>query len=282
MNAQMNLSIEADLIAAAIVEGMNEMIEEPKAKAPKKASKPKAEAPAKESNKAKAEKAKAEKPKPVLFKGAAGEYELAADADAKALKAEADAAGKALKAIDKKDSDLLSHYLALGKFQSAAAKLFKSVKVYGQFLAAELPASQALDPALRSNCKWLYEALNVVGAEGSDILSVLQVNRIEDFKSKNPTVIRREYKAMKEEADKAKAAEELGVSIEEAEEMEAKEAKAKAEADKAKLVEMIKEFAESVMNHSDKEEASANLMDVLSEALMGKKKDAIEMMDSYI
>lgn len=278
MNA-IALSVEADIIAAAIAQGMDAMIESaaPEApKPPKKASKPKAEAP-KESNKAKAEKAK---PKALLFKGAAGEYELVSHADPKELKAEAAAAGKALAAIDKKDSDLLSHYLALGKFQSAAAKLFKSVKVYGQFLAAELPASQALDPALRSNCKWLYEALNVEGAEAGDILSVLQVNRIEDFKSKNPTVIRREYKALKDEAEKAKAAEELGVSVEEAEAMEEAEAKAKADADKAKLVEMIKEFAASVLANGNKDEAEANIIDVLSEALMGKKKEAVEMMDS--
>lgn len=284
MQVELNLNAEADMIAAAIIEGMNEMIEEPKPeekpKALKKAQKPK-DAP-KESNKDKAAKAKPEKPAPVVFKGAAGEYELAADADAKALKAEADAAGKALKAIDKKDSDLLAHYLALGKFQSAAAKLFKSVKVYGLFLKAELPASNDLDPALRSNCKWLWEALNVANAEGSDILSVLQVNRIEDFKSKNPTVIRREYKALKEEAEKAKAAEELGVSVEEAEALEAKEAEAKAEAEKAKVLALIEEFAAAVVKKAkDKEEeAKADLLDVLSAALLGKKKEALELLDS--
>lgn len=278
MNAQMNLSIEADLLAAAIAKGMDDMLEAAAPKAPKKSAKPKAPAP-KESNKAKAEKAK---PASVMFKGAAGEYELVSYADPKTLKAEAAAAGKALQAIDKKDADLLSHYLALGKFQSAAAKLFKSVKVYGQFLASELPASQALDPALRSNCKWLYEALNVEGAEASDILSVLGVNRIEDFKSKNPTVIRREYKALKDEADKAKAAEELGVSVEEAEALEAAESKAKAEADKAKVLKLIQEFAASVLKNANKDEAEANIIDVLSEALTGKKKEAVEMMDSLI
>lgn len=33
-----------------------------------------------------------------------------------------------------------------------------------------------------------------------DILAVLGVNRIEDYKSKNPTVIKRDYKAKAEEA----------------------------------------------------------------------------------
>ncbi len=293
MKAEKNIHAESNaIIAKAMEEGMNDML--PVVEPVKKAAKPKAaaKAPAKAAPKAepkapaKPNKVVKAEAKAVLFKAASGaSYELSKDADPKLLKAAAADAAKALGAIGKKDADLLSHYMTLGKFQSEAAPLFKSSKLYGQFLAAELPASQELDPALRSNCKGVYEALKKAGAEGSDILSVLGVNRIEDYKSKNPTVIKRDYKAKAEEVAKAKAAEEAGKSVEELEaEAEAK-ANAESEAAKEKAKKLIEEFAKSVAAKAmagRKDEAETDVVDVLYEALFGKKKEAVEMIDSLI
>jgi hypothetical protein len=217
----------------------------------------------------------------VQFKASSGEtYDLNAAADPKALKAAAAVASKALTAIGNKDADLLKHYMALGQFQSEAVKLFKSVKLYGMFLAKELPASQDLDSALRSNCKWLYEALNVEGAEGSDLLVVLGVNQLEDYKSKNPTVIKRDYKGAKKEAELAAMAEEAGKTVEELEDEANAIAEAEAEKAKEKMQGLIAEFVKNAMAKANKAEAEADFLDVLNEAFLGKKADAIELMNS--
>lgn len=83
-----------------------------------------------------------------------------------------------------------------GKLSKLAAK-FPSTKTRGAVIAERFPDSQLLDPALRSNCKWLYEALNKPGHEAADILTVLNVESIFDLGSENPTVIRRRYLAAK-------------------------------------------------------------------------------------
>jgi hypothetical protein len=276
------------LIQNAIAEGIEEMLnsEEPKAPTSKKGKdKPKAAPKAPEAapkkavnNVPKEPKEPKEKPAPVILKGASGDYELKAGADLKAIQAAAKATQKSLEAIQRKDKDLLKHYLGLGEFQSGVSKFFASTKLYGQFLAEELPASQALDPALRSNCKWLWEALNMADHEGSDLLNVFKINRIEDYKSQNPTVIKRDYKAIKAEADKAKAAEDAGLSVEE---MEAEaEEKAKANAEEAKA--LMLQFVKHILSVENKDEAEADLADVLSEALFGKKKEALEAMNSLL
>jgi hypothetical protein len=217
----------------------------------------------------------------VQFKASSGEtYDLNAAADPKALKAAAAVASKALTAIGNKDADLLKHYMALGQFQSEAVKLFKSVKLYGMFLAKELPASQDLDSALRSNCKWLYEALNVEGAEGSDLLVVLGVNQLEDYKSKNPTVIKRDYKNAKKDAELAAMAEEAGKTVEELEDEANAIAEAEAEKAKEKMQGLIAEFVKAALAKANKAEAEADFLDVLNEAFLGKKADAIELMNS--
>lgn len=88
---------------------------------------------------------------------------------------------------------LLNTYLSLGKVQSQIAKEASSTKIRGQMLATQFPLSQDLNVALRSNCMWLYEALNDPAHEAADILSVLGVSSIHELRSGNPTVIRRIY-----------------------------------------------------------------------------------------
>lgn len=272
-------TMTADETVEAIAKGMDEMLstnEAPKAKAEK----PKAPKAKAENNSEKVVKASTKAPV-VQFKAASGEtYDLNAAADPKALKAAAAVATKALAAIGNKDADLLKHYMALGQFQSEAVKLFKSVKLYGMFLAKELPASQDLDSALRSNCKWLFEALNVSGSDGSDILVVLGVNQIEDYKSKNPTVIKRDYKNAKKEAELAAMAEEAGKTVEELEEEANAIAEEEAEKAKEAMQGKIAEFVKAVLAKTNKAEAEADLLDVLNEAFLGKKADAIELMNS--
>ncbi len=174
-------------------------------------------------------KVKADKPKPVkeakpeakTFEG----YAVNDGVDTAFISVGTNQAREALEAIGSKDKALVGSYLALGEFQSVVAPLFKSLKVYGQYLKDKLPESATLDPALRSNCKWLFEILR-----DGDLLSTLNVNRIEDYKSANPTVIRRDYKAIKDEAAKVAKAEELGESVEEMEAAEKASAKASKEA----------------------------------------------------
>ena len=135
-------------------------------------------------------------PEPVIFEG----FELKADANVSEVADAMKSAQEAADAIARKDSDLLNAYLTIGSVASRIAPMFKSTKVYGQALAALVPASSALDAGLRSNCKWLYEALNVATHESADLLKVLGVNRIEDYTTGNPHVIRREYNAKKKAA----------------------------------------------------------------------------------
>lgn len=303
MNAQ--ASLELSTLSAAITEGTSEMTTAPKA-TPKKASKPKAKAEAKaapkapektpaeiaaekvaaEAAKAEAkaakekEKAEAEAAKEaarVLFKTASGtEYELKEGFDPAAIKAQADELAKSVDAIASKDSDLLSHYLKLGGFQSTVSGMFKSSKLYGQYLKEEVPASQALDAALRSNCKWLFEALNTSGTDGSDLLTVLGINRIEDFKSGNPTVIKREYKQAKQKAEKLEKAEKMGISGESEEEsleaLNEKEAAAAEKAAKKALKELAERLTQRLMQQPDQESAVGEAVDIFKELLTLKGK----------
>jgi hypothetical protein len=287
MNAQANLNLIEDVKA-----GVNEMIDATTAPAPKKAKRPakpvKAEKPkAAEAEAAKpVRNAKPAKPEPVLFKG----FALADGASPEAVETAAKKAQEALDAIKGSEAGLVGHYMTLGQFQSEAAPLFKSTKLYGEFLKAELPASQALDPALRSNCKWLFEALNAEGHEASDLLTVLGVNRIEDFKSGNPTVIRREYKAAKAEADKAAAlkakAEAEGVDVSEAEKLMKEEAEAQAKKDQAaakrKLTSLEKKVKAFLMQHGDNEEMATEASDLIRGLIEANPKEQIAYLESIV
>lgn len=178
----------------------------------------------------------------------------------------------------------------IGKGAAAIAPMFKSTKLYGQFLAKEIPASQSLDPALRSNCKWLYEALNVEGHEAADLLAVLKINRLEDFKSGNPTVIKREYKAAKAEADKkaklTAKAEAEGVDESEAEKLLKDEAEAQAKKDQAaakrKLTALEKKIVAFLMQQEAREDMAQEAADLVRGILEAASKDQLAFAESIV
>jgi hypothetical protein len=253
----------AELIQDAVNEAITEMATQPKPKAekPKAGPKPKADKP-------KAEKPKpAPKPEPLKVDG----FEVKEGADLVFLSEATKLANEAIESINRKDADLLGQYLSLGMFQSSVVGMFASTKVYGQYVAAKVPASVSLDAALRSNCKWLYEALNKADHEASDLLTILGVNRIEDFKSANPTVIRREYKSLAEVSQTKAKAEAEGKTVEELEaEAEAKEAEAKKKAEVEGLA-IFSKFVALFESRLPKKTLNDILMPVLKEAASGKK-----------
>ena len=153
-----------------------------------------------------------------------------------------------------------------------------------------MPLSATLDPALRSNCKWLFEALNVKSHDAADLLSILQINRIADFKSGNPTVIRREYKAAKAADLKKQMLREVaadnGVSEEQAEaiaEGEAHDAKLKAEkAAKSAVAKMLKRMAAMLAQNADKDDAIAEAVSLMAAILAQPQKDQMSFLDSLV
>lgn len=111
------------------------------------------------------------------------------------IKTDAQIAAKELKA--KFDNDFLYHFerfMKIGRYQHHLRETYSSTKEYGARLAREIPESQKMDVALRSNNLWLYKALHVVGSEGNDIREVLGIKDLPDFGSYNATVIKRKYK----------------------------------------------------------------------------------------
>jgi hypothetical protein len=217
---------------------------------------------------------KAPKPAPITYAG----YELAEGVDPEAVKMAEDAVKADLNAIVSKDADLIGSYLSLGKFLNATSEMFKSPKLYGQYLKKGFPATQELDSALRSNAKWIYEAINFADHEGSDLLNVLEVNQIEDYKSGNPTAIRKAYRLAKGKAALKAEAEANGMTEEEqteADKAEAQMEKALADAD---LTEQLEAFM-ATLEKKSKATICADLADILSEFLTGSRKDALALMD---
>jgi hypothetical protein len=260
---------DTDLIQAAVNEAIEEMANQPTPEAdkPKAGPKPKADKP-KAAPKPKAGKpAPAPKPEPLKVDG----FEVKEGADLAFLSEATKLANEAIESITRKDADLLGQYLSLGMFQSSVVGMFASTKVYGQYVAAKVPASGSLDAALRSNCKWLYEALNKADHEASDLLAILGVNRIEDFKSANPTVIRREYKSLAEISQTKAKAEAEGKTVEELEaEAEAQEAEAKKKAEIEGLA-VFSKFVALFESRLPKKTLNDILLPVLKEAASGKK-----------
>ena len=272
---------------AMIEDAVNETIELVAEKpAPKKGKKPAPKKPAKAKAKAEPKPEPEAKPEPITYHG----YELADGVDVKDIEVAVHNVAEALDKITGTEAQLVGSFLTLGEFQSEASKMFKSTKLYGEFLKAELPASQSLDPALRSNCKWLYEALNVADHESSDILSVLSVNRIEDFKSGNPTVIRRSYKAAKKDAEKAEVlkakAEEAGVDVSEAEKLIEEEAVAQAKKDQAankrRLTNMEKKVKAFLSQHKSVEDCAEEAALLIREILETPQKDQMSFVERTV
>jgi hypothetical protein len=201
-------------------------------------------------------------------------FELKEGADVETVKMFAGNALAALSEITKADRILVGHYLAFGEFQSKVAPMFKSTKIYGQFLAEKLPASSSLDPALRSNCKWLFENLGPV-------CRTLGVNQIEDYEpSANPSVIRKHYKAITDKAAVEAAAEEAGVSPEELE-AEEKAAADKAAADEAQeIADAIRALSASIHNASTKAKAAEGVASIMTTLMTSKNRK--EMVTTFL
>lgn len=271
---------EATTTVEAVKDAVSDIMSAAQADAPKgKVAKPKAKAQSKPAEEPKAE-ANSE-PVKAQYDG----FDLKDGTTAEDVASIVDATSKAVDAITRKDADLLAAYLTFGEAQHKLSAMFASTKVYGQALAKAIPATAALDPALRSNCKWLWEALNVPSHEASDILSALKVNRLEDFKSQNPTVIRREYKAAKDSAVKVAAAEANGQSVEDLEKAEKEAAKA----EKKRRGEMIAEALEHLkaeMIASKSAKKSAELMHTVMSAVFnsgnGKRAEMEDALFSFL
>lgn len=231
-----------------------------------------------------AEDVKAETAKPKPAAPTLDGYELKEGADPDEIRNATFEAVNAADAILRKDADLLDAYLDLGAFNAKAAKAFKSTKLMGQYIAEKVPASQSLDPALRSNCKWLWEALNDPShAAYGDLLRRLGVNDLKSYKSANPTVIRREYTLLvKEEEAKAKA-ESLGIETDDP-------AKAIAKAQKEKDDELFNEamnesleiFAEKIVKGSyTKADIAHSLVALLRNVIPAKRDAALETLNVF-
>lgn len=271
-------AIELNELTTALNEVFAVTTEAPAKKAPKKS-----KAAPKPASEAKPEPAP--KPAPVLFHG----FEVKDGVDVAALNADLEAMSNAVDQISRKDTDLLPAYLAIGKSASMIAPMFKSPKLYGQFLAKVVPASSSLDPAIRSNCKWLYEAINLEGHEASDLLSVLGVNRIEDYKSGNPSVIKRNYKDAKSKAEALEKAKASGLEVEDADEAvkAMKEAdKAEKEANEAKAAKAMKSAITAFVNAALKadmvtEDAAGDINSLLLSAMFDPADDTLSLLKEY-
>lgn len=198
-----------------------------------------------------------------------GGFELRPEADPTIIANALEAAQAAAERINSKDADLLGAYLEIGKLAAEIAPAFKSMKVYGQALAKLVPASQSLDPALRSNCKWLHEALH---ATDSDLLVTLNVNRLEDYKSANPTVIRREYKAVKDAQAEAKEAEEAGLTVEELEAKEKADKETAAKNEALNLAAAIEAIADRIASGKATKATAAYVKLALETAFKNSKR----------
>jgi hypothetical protein len=266
---------DTDLIQAAVNEAIEEMATQPTPEADKpkagpkpKADKPKAAPKSKAEPKPKADKPKAgPKPEPLKVDG----FAVKEGADLVFLSEATEATKRAVAAIQTSTKDRLGSYLTLGMFLSSVVGMFASTKVYGQYVAAKVPESQELNASLRSNCKWLHEALNKPDHEASDLLSVLGVNRIEDHRSGDPDVIRRHYREAKAAREAQSKAEAEGKTVAEIEaEAEAKEAEAKKKAEAEGLA-IFSKFVTIFESLLPPETLNVILLPVLKEAVTGKK-----------
>lgn len=269
-----------DALNAAIENAMDDLMNITNAEAegpkPKKARKPKVK-PVKTAEEVNASKANPQPVEPYEIDG----FAINEDADAAAIQKETDEAREAVEKINSKDADLLPAYLKLGEYAYEIAPLFKSKKIYGQFLAVKIPASQSLDAALRSNCKWLYEALNVQESENSDLLGILGVNRIEDYKSANPTVIRRDYTNAKKQAEAQKVAESEGKTVDELEAEAKAQAKEAAEKRNEDFMAAMLVMAAEAKSKATKEAVASYIADTLQAIILSNSKTT-DVMDHII
>lgn len=91
----------------------------------------------------------------------------------------------------------LREYLKVGRLLSDTGRNEPSKRAQGQKAKELHPEIMELDSALRSNCKWLHEALHCKDHRNDDVLAVLGVTSIFDLSIESPTVIRRRYRVRK-------------------------------------------------------------------------------------
>lgn len=211
-------------------------------------------------------------------------FALNEGADVEAIRKDTEDAAKASDAINRKDADLLGSYLALGRFNSEASRAFKSTKLFGQYVAKMIPSSAHLDASIRSNCKWLYEALNDPAHDAyGKLLGVLGVNDIASYKSGNPTVIRRDFTKIVKEADAKAKAEALGIEGDDP--VKALAGVERAEA-KQKLTEQIEEamgILEEKLSESKQPKAiiAKNVTYLVAKLIGLKPEDALEVINAF-
>ena len=128
---------------------------------------------------------------------------------------------------------------------------------------------------MRSNCKWLYEALNVPGHESADLLLVLQVNRIEDYKSGNPTVIRRHYKDAKGAIEAQYAAEASGMTVEELANAAKADKAVAAQRESEMIAEMIAGLATRISSGNSPNTLAKEVKDIMTSAFKNAKRSEI-------
>ena len=89
----------------------------------------------------------------------------------------------------------------LARFMHKLKGTTSSTWVYGRTLKEQLPQSQVLKSSSRSDLLWIYRALYVPGAPGKDLLEVLGAESLEQLRSDEPQVVRREYRKRTEQID---------------------------------------------------------------------------------
>jgi hypothetical protein len=88
-------------------------------------------------------------------------------------------------------------FYLIGKELFYYREQFLSDKIFGQKLKLYCPKIAELPAAKRSDCIWLYKALE--NQIDSDLLPTIGVQRIEEFYSSDPSVIRQAYRKRKKE-----------------------------------------------------------------------------------
>lgn len=204
--------------------------------------------------------------------------------DLDAIRKDTEDAAKAADAIQRKDADLLGAYLALGRFNSEAAKAFKSTKLFGQYVAKTVPASAHLDAAVRSNCKWLYEALNDPQHDAyGKLLPALGVNDIASYKSGNPSVIRRDFQHITKEAEAKAKAEALGIEGDDPVKALAGVERAKAKAALTEQIEEAMTILQGKLTDSKQSKAviARNVAFLVAKIIGTKAEDALEAVNAF-
>lgn len=108
------------------------------------------------------------------------------------IQAHAIAAALAIASHKQSKGPDVQYFLMVGELLYIYRLQFKSNKVFGKFLKEQVPDIAAMRNDLRSNCIWLHKKTS--GRGKRKLLRLLGVKNLRDFRSNNPTVIRRAYR----------------------------------------------------------------------------------------